>query len=196
MIDALLAELYAEGLEHDAKSLRREDRRVNITPSTGKFLDLLITDSSPSKILELGTSNGYSTIWLARAAQRVGASLSSVDNSHEKSAAAKSNLERAGLIDNVKLHIDEVGDFLADALDNAYDFVFLDCARKHYMNWADDLLRVTRFGTMVVDNALSHFEEIQDFYSFIKTQVKLESCLLPIGKGQLVIRAFKPSKQD
>jgi predicted O-methyltransferase YrrM len=191
MVDELLAEIYSAGLAHDSKSLRREDRMVNITPSTGQFLDVLIRDAKPTNILELGTSNGYSTIWMARAAKHVGAQVTSVDSSALKSAAAKLNLERAGLGDQVILHTCDAGAFLTKAPRFAYDFVFLDCARKHYLTWANDLLLVTRFGTMVVDNSLSHFEDIREFYFFIKGKKELESCLLPIGKGQLLIREAK-----
>ncbi len=91
-IDHYLERLYADGRLSDASTPERSSKMLNITPSTGMFLDLLVTDSRPKRILELGTSNGYSTIGLARAAARVGAHIDTVESSLQKSQLAAQNL--------------------------------------------------------------------------------------------------------
>jgi predicted O-methyltransferase YrrM len=187
-IDAFLERLYTIGVKNDAEASRREQMMLNITPSTSRFLDLLITDSQPTKILELGTSNGYSTIWIARAARAINAMVESVDCSVDKTKAAARNLSEVGLDSSVTLHTCDAAEFLANCPAEEYDFVVLDSARSQYVAWAADLLRVTRFGTLVVDNAISHPHELTDFFQSMDEVDELTYCVLPIGKGQMAIR--------
>ncbi|NND96095.1 MAG: methyltransferase [Pirellulaceae bacterium] len=187
-IDAFLERLHAEGQVNDNAAPMRSDMRLNITPSTGAFLDLMITDAEPKRILELGTSNGYSTIWIARAADRIAADFESVEISAKKSKAADENLRATGLRDSVSLRTGDCGEFLARSPDAHYDFVFLDCDRGAYRDWAFDLLRTISFGTLVVDNAVSHASELVDLQRYVGDDDQLASVVLPIGKGQLVVR--------
>ena len=86
------------------------------------------------------------------------------------------------------LHTCDAGDFLADSPSNHYDFVFLDSARTRYLSWGKDLIRVTNFGTLVIDNAVSHGAELTGFSRYIQDDGELAACVLPIGKGQMVVR--------
>jgi O-methyltransferase len=96
-LEELLDELYARGREHDERQADRLDRWRNVEPDTARLLALLIRALAPRRLLELGTSNGYSTIWLAEAARGVGGSLTSVEIDPARTAQARENLERAGL---------------------------------------------------------------------------------------------------
>ena len=95
MIDALLNRIYAEGQSNDSSESDCSRKMLNITPSTGQFLDLLVTDAVPKRILEIGTSNGYSTIWLGRSAKRIGAKIDTVDCDIEKHVAAGQHIREA-----------------------------------------------------------------------------------------------------
>ncbi len=87
---------------NDSSTSDRSAMMFNITPSTGVFLDLLVTELKPKRILELGTSNGYSTLWLARAANRIGSRVDTVDiSSLEKADLASDNLAKCGLLEAV-----------------------------------------------------------------------------------------------
>ena len=89
-IDSFLDHLYRDRCRIDAAATSRADRMLNSTPSTGAFLDLLIRDLRPNRILELGTSNGYSTIGIGRAAGIVNATVDTVDVAFQKTVAAQS----------------------------------------------------------------------------------------------------------
>jgi len=161
---------------------------LNVTPSTGAFLDLLVSDSKTTRILELGTSNGYSTIWLARAAKRIGACVDTVDSSAHKVHLAPGNLAECKLDDVVTMHIADGGDFLRDCDNLRYDFVFLDSDRTAYLRWAGDLVRVIRFGLLVVDNATTHPNEMLDFKRHLSDDLGMLVTVIPIGNGQMLVQ--------
>jgi predicted O-methyltransferase YrrM len=74
-LEQLLERLYEAGREHDAVTPDRRERRRNVEPESVRMLAVLVRTLRPQRMLELGTSNGYSTIWLADAARAVGARL-------------------------------------------------------------------------------------------------------------------------
>ncbi|QEF98428.1 Putative O-methyltransferase/MSMEI_4947 [Stieleria maiorica] len=188
-IDAYLEQLYRDGCRNDDAADSREGMMLNITPSTGMFLDLLIRDSKPSRILELGTSNGYSTLWIGRAAAAIDATVDTVDASAAKLERAKANLAACDLAEKVTVHQSDAGDFLRQCADDQYDLIFLDADRSRYVDWAPELLRVLRFGLMVVDNAVSHASEMFEFRRTLSQGFGFSVVVLPIGKGQMVVQS-------
>ena len=187
-IDQVLQRVYDEGTGHDASTDDRSHQMLNITPETGEFLDQLMTAAEATRVLELGTSNGYSTIWLARAARRIDAKVISVEYLPSKVAAAAKNINASGLGKTVDLKMLNIGKFLKSADDASFDFVFLDADRSHYRHWFADLRRVCDWGTLVVDNAVSHEAELQPLIDAFSEDGGYHHTVLPIGKGQLIIR--------
>src|ERR1700748_3540655 len=98
-----LEELYREGREFDASQPDRLDRLRNLEPDSAALFALLGPAKRPQRLLELGTSNGYSTIWLADAALSVDSEFTSVDVDSERLNQARANLRTVGLIETVKL---------------------------------------------------------------------------------------------
>src|SRR3954468_16522161 len=74
-----LAELYQQGQNNDTHQDDRRQKMLNLEPETARFLSFLVRSSKRTRILEIGTSNGYSTCWLARAAQQLGGHVTSID---------------------------------------------------------------------------------------------------------------------
>ena len=185
--DALLDRLYRTGVDHDAIQSDRASMFLNITPATGQFLALLIGEMQPARILEIGTSNGYSTIWLARAAAEFEGRIVSIDQLPYKSTLARENLAAAGLVDGVDLVTGDAGAYLASCDDRSFSFLFLDASRSHYTKWWYEIRRVIDWGILVVDNAISHADEMRDLIGLIRSDTHLNYSILPIGKGQLVV---------
>ncbi len=102
-IAAILAEIAQQGREHDARETDYSKRMLNLDPETARLVHILARGSRAKSILEIGTSNGYSTIWLASAAAAERGRVVTLDHSSEKQAMARDNLRRAGLLESVEL---------------------------------------------------------------------------------------------
>ena len=185
---SVAAEVLAAAREHDARQTERLARFRNVEPETAELLDVLVRAVRPGRVLELGTSNGYSTIWLAEAVEDTGGSVVSVDVDAGRSALARENLERAGLA--ADLRVADAAEVLAQSSDGEWDFVFLDAERGAYEGYWPDLLRALRpGGLLVVDNVLSHADEVASFLSLVAAEPGVTSAQLPIGAGvQLIVK--------
>ena len=109
----LADELYAASREHDAAQADRLARFRNVEPETAELLGVLIRAAKARRILELGTSNGYSTIWLADAAQATGGRVLSVEVDAGRTELARTNLVAAGLGELVELRTEDAAATLA-----------------------------------------------------------------------------------
>jgi predicted O-methyltransferase YrrM len=186
---AVAEELLQRSREHDAAQADRLARFRNVETDTAELLAVLILATKAKRILELGTSNGYSTIWLADAAERGGGHLTSIDFDPERTAMAAANLQRAGL--DAELLSGDAGEALRDAPNEAWDLIFLDAERPAYAGYWPDLLRALRAdgGLLAVDNVLSHADEVADFTALVEAELSVSSTVVPCGAGlRLVVR--------
>lgn len=184
-------ELYAASQEHDRGQADRLERFRNLEPPTAKLLAVLVRATGARRILELGTSNGYSTIWLADAAQDTHGHVVSVDLDARRTELARGNLGQAGLLGRVELRTEDAADTLARSEDGAWDFLFLDAERPAYPGYLSDLVRaLAPGGVLAIDNVLSHEQELVEFTSLIESEPRLTQTVVPIGAGlRLAVRA-------
>lgn len=193
-LSALLDELHQYGVAHDAGRPDRLDRLRNLEPETAALLALQVRATCARSVLELGTSNGYSTLWLAAAVREHGGRLTSVELDAGRSAQAAGNLERAGLSDVVELRVGDAADALAHSADAHWDLIFLDAERPAYAGYWPELLRVLRpGGLLAVDNVLSHADEVAALRALVSAEQTVSEALVPVGAGLLlVVRARLP----
>lgn len=183
----LLAELEHFGNANDSATNERSRKMLNITRDTGEFLAVLIRATGARQIMEIGTSNGYSTLWLANAAQAIGSSVTTAEFSDYKIALAKKNFARSGLASFITLIHDNAGRVLERSVDSSFDFIFLDSERPEYPGWWPDLRRVLRpGGLLVVDNATSHPQEMAPFMALVQADSSFTTSLVPIGNGEFM----------
>ncbi len=184
-LEALLAELEAFGLENDRSQTERSRQMLNIPHETGQFLEVLVRASAARHILEIGMSNGYSTLWLALAARANGGQVTTVEQSVYKIGLAKTNFQRAGMEAVITQVHGSAADFLAAAASESFDFIFLDAGRREYPDWLPDLKRVLCPGGLwVVDNAVSHQHELAPFFALVAADPAFTTCTVPVGKGE------------
>ncbi|HSR96786.1 MAG TPA: O-methyltransferase [Kofleriaceae bacterium] len=183
----LLRELEAFGKANDAASSDRRQKMLNITHDTGVFLSVLIQAARARAVLEIGTSNGYSTLWLADAVGESGL-VTTIEMATHKIEMAARNFERGGVAARIRQVTDEAGSFMATCRDAEYDFIFLDSDREQYVDWWSELRRILRPGSLiVVDNAVSHAHQMEQFTALLASTTGYLSSLCPIGNGELMI---------
>ena len=130
---------------------------IDVSPTQGKWLHLLAKIKGATRILEIGTLGGYSTIWLARALPPAG-HLITMEYEPKHAAVAQQNIDHAGLSHLVEIRIGAAADSLAKlhAEDpTPFDLIFIDADKPNnptYLEWA---LKFSRTGTLiVVDNVI------------------------------------------
>jgi len=163
----------------------------NIPPEGGKFLNILAKSAGAKNILEIGTSNGYSAIWLGEAAKSVGGKVATVESSPDKVSMAKENFKRAGLDEVIAIVHGEAPAALG-ALPGPFDFVFIDVWNEDYVkNFRVFFPKLSAGGLIVADNAVRHSEGIEGYLQLVRNHPQLESILIPIGNGKEVSYKIK-----
>ena len=181
-IIALMRALEARDREERAQGMPRELRARNLKPDTGRFLNLLIRAARSRRILEVGTSNGYSTLWLAEAAQAVKGHVTTMELRPERHAEALENFARAGLADVVDARLGDAHAIIPTLPDD-FDMAFIDAEKDDYVPLASAVLpRVASGGLLVADNITSHAETAA-YVGFVNAQPTLVTSIIPIGEG-------------
>ena len=180
--------LYQRFQEHDSTQTDRIARFRNIEPESAQFLAQLVHIQQTQQILEIGTSTGYSTLWLAYAAQQVNARLTTLEIDAERSQQAASHLADFNLSNGVEFWVGDAAEYLKQS-QAIFDFILLDAERDAYVDYWPDLKRlmcVSR-GVLVVDNVLSHADQVTDFIAIIQQDEQFNLSTLAIGAGLLVV---------
>ncbi|NCN83325.1 MAG: O-methyltransferase [Sphingomonadales bacterium] len=136
---------------------------IDVSQAQGKLLQLLARGIGATRILEIGTLGGYSTIWLARSLGE-GGQLVTLELDPAYAAVARKNIDNAGLGDVVDIRIGTACDTLeamCDAGEAAFDFIFIDADKENYPAYLDYAIRLSRSGTMLMfDNVVREGEVI------------------------------------
>lgn len=164
----------------------RDGYLLGVGAETGKFLNILIKSHRPKLIVEVGTSYGYSTLWLAEAAQSVRGKLVTLELSPDKATVARQVIAKAGLESSVEF---VVGDALQNIEDIAgqIDFALIDLWKELYVPVFDRLYPRLRVGAVVAaDNMLSPSYTAEDaakYRAHVRLHAGIESVTVPIGSG-------------
>ncbi len=184
-LQSLLLELENLGTSNDSHITDRPYRMLNITPDTGQFLLAIVLSSNAKDVLEIGTSNGYSTIWLAYAVGKTGGSVTTLEKSSYKVELARENFRRSGLDRLISLINEDAQGPLSKALDQSFDLIFLDADRSEYLRLWPEVNRALRpGGSLVVDNAISHASELEPFMATLRSDPRFVTTMIPIGNGE------------
>lgn len=179
----LLAELKAHGVANDQHENDRSRKMLNLDPDTARVVSLLLRSSRRRQLLEIGTSNGYSTIWLAWSMLQTGGRMTSIDRNPEKHRLAEENLARAGLRDLVELRSGDATQ-VVEGLPGPFDAVFFDADRLSAPAQLAHLTpKLTGDALLMADNALSHPSEISGYLDAVAALPGFDSMILPVGKG-------------
>ena len=162
-------------------------RMRQIPPETGRFIALLAAGAPVGELIEVGTSAGYSGLWLSLACQERGDVLSTFDISEYKTNLARETFKFAGVEKYVQVICGDALQMLQDHRDIA--FCFMDAEKDLYKQVYEIVLpKLVRGGLFVADNVISHEEELAAFMEGVEADDRVDSLVVPIGKGLLICR--------
>jgi predicted O-methyltransferase YrrM len=173
-----------------------------VTPAVGNFLSWLVLTSQAKNILEIGTAIGYSTLWLAKAAEQTGGKITTIDMNLQRRKEALDYFARAGVSEQI---LSLAGDArkVLPSLATTYDLIFIDAAKGEYLEYLELVYPlIARGGVLVVDNVLfrgwvvpgANFEPkyqrmvtgLREFLQKLNQNPEFITSLLPLSDGVTV----------
>ena len=179
-------ENYKSVLKHLEKTAKQY---TNIAPENGQFLSILIHAIQAKNVLEVGTSNGYSTIWIAAALKQTGGKLITLEFDRERAEEAQSHLREGGLDNIVEIRVGNALDEIPKC-DATFDLVFLDAEKDEYKRYLELAMPNIRPGGLIVaDDTVTMRDEMPDYVEFVFNTPTLHSVDIPLDDG--VILSYK-----
>lgn len=177
--------------EMDAKD--REDgtsmvhRLRQIPPETGRFLALMAATTPDGDMIEIGTSAGYSALWISLACELLGRKMTTFEILAEKANLARETFNVAQVQEIVNL-------VEGDALEGLPQFekivfCFLDAEKDIYSSCYEAVIpKLVKGGILIADNAINHQVALQQMLDRAMADNRVDAMIVPIGKGELVCR--------
>ncbi len=188
--DAILTrmrELEAIDAHDRTDGTPRRQRLRQIPAETGQFLALLAANVPQGLMIEIGTSAGYSTMWLALACRQTWRAITTFEVDGAKADLARITFQRTGLGDCVTLVEGDARTALPMMSNIA--FCFLDAEKEIYQECYELIIpRLVPGGLLVADNAINHAETLQPMLDAALIDPRVDAMIVPIGKGELICR--------
>ncbi len=169
------------------KSLEKTRNKFwNISPKVGEFLNLLIKSQRYTSVLEIGTSNGYSAIWLAEALSYTNGHLWTME-SHKKERfrLATQNIELSRL-KNITQILGHAPEDIPKS-PRFFDLAFFDATKHEHLSYFETLkTRIKKGGLIITDNAISHKKELKIYSKALQSSKNWHSETLSIGTGLMI----------
>jgi predicted O-methyltransferase YrrM len=203
---AAVFDLYDQRIAAEAELWRnpkpgmgRDDFLLAVGPETGALLNTLVKGAGARTILEIGTSYGYSTVWLAEAARATGGMVITLDLAANKQAYAREMLGKAGLADQVDFRNGDALQ-LIPAIQEPLDFVLLDCWKDIYVPCLELFHpKLAPGGMVVADNMIFPANAHDDAIAYrraVRGKPDMASVLLSVGSGIELSRKRGPLDDD
>jgi predicted O-methyltransferase YrrM len=169
-----------------------------VDDDAARFLQIILHLKKPQKILEIGTSLGFSTTSMALTAQHYGGSITTIEYNAEVVEQARKNFYRAGVDETIHLLQGDAIKIVADFPDASFDMIFQDVDKRLYPVMLSDCIRILKSGGVLIgDDALfpvmalemkweDQVAPMQEFNTQVATSQQLESTLIPVGDGMIV----------
>ena len=190
-VRSVLARMEAQDADDHGKDIPVSERSLAVGPDSGRLLFALVAPNAGCEVLEIGSSHGYSTIWLAAAARILGGRVVTLEQEPGKIDVWRRNIADAGLEEWAELVEGDAKETLSE-LEDGFDVVFLDA-------WKDDYevlfgLARTKLdpgGIVVADNVTTS-STVEAYAAARQADPTLVSVTVPIGHGLEVTTVFQP----
>jgi predicted O-methyltransferase YrrM len=170
----------------------RDHRLLAVGPQTGRLMNILVRSLKAPKVLELGTSYGYSGIWLAEAARASGGQVVTMELQDYKSAYARDMAEKAGLASYIDFRVGDAVQMISE-LPFGLDFVLVDLWKDLYVPCLEVFYPKLNPGAVIVADNMLHpgGDEVKRYGKAVRAKPGMTSVLLPVGSG-LEVSRFEP----
>jgi predicted O-methyltransferase YrrM len=156
--------------------IRTRQQYRNVPAQDGRLLRLLAQSMNAKNIVEIGTSTGYSGIWLGMALQKTGGKLVTFEIDAQRAATARANFKRAGMADIITLVEGDAHEKVAD-LKDPIDILFLDADKEGYVDYLNKLLPLIRPGGLIIGHNINPRMADPRFMEAITTNPNLETII-------------------
>ncbi|MFN8593742.1 MAG: class I SAM-dependent methyltransferase [Thermomicrobiales bacterium] len=180
-VSEILDRLYLDDAKQRAANLPPSQRTRNLERETGNWLRLLVMATGARRILEIGSSNGVSTLWLALAARETGGTVTGTEILHDRAAAANGHLAAAGLDPWAQVLPGSAAASISE-LSGPFDLVFIDAEKDDYIDHFEAVVDNVRPGGLILaDNVISH--DLSAYQAMLRERADVETVTVPIGRG-------------
>lgn len=160
----------------------------NIGDKTAEYMKNIILKNRLKSILEIGTSNGLSTLYLYEAVKQNDGTLTTIESNTKRFDIALKNFQEAGILKDInfiKGHSPEILKYI----DDKFDFVFIDCVKEDYLKTYIELKKkLVNNWIIVCDNIISHKDELQNFLQYIKNENIISFEIIEIENGLMTLK--------
>ena len=162
-------------------------RLRQIPPETGRFIALLAATAPQGDYLEIGTSAGYSALWLSLACKELQRKLVTFEVLEEKVKLAQETFKLTGVEDLIQLIPGDARDYLQDYKN--ISFCFLDAEKEIYLDCYEKVIpNMVKGGILVADNVISHKDVLKPMVERSLNDQRVDALVVPIGSGELLCR--------
>ena len=181
----MLDEIERFGLSHDPAQTDRKQKMLNLERSTAELIHILLLSSGRKRVLEIGTSNGFSAIVIGATLQLIDGAvpLTTIEQDPLKVAGARTNIAHANLSFIVQV-IQGSATEVVNELAGPFDCVFFDADRLSAPEQLQILLpKLESDVLLLTDNVLSHPQEVEAYIAAVEQLPGFVSIIVPVGKG-------------
>ncbi len=163
------------------------DEFWNVSHQTGNFMNMLVKIMNAKKVLEIGTSNGYSGLWFADALNETQGKLTTVEFWEKRQCLAKANIEYCGLSHVVNFKTGDAYEVITTEIEDEFDIIFIDANKKEYIRYFEAVHPLLRKGGVILaDNITSHLEKTKPFVNAISSHKDYQTQILDLPDGLLM----------
>jgi len=170
-----------------------DERMLAISNETGEFFNILLKAMNAKKILEIGMSVGFSTLWFADAILSNNGKIITIEENRDKIVRAKKNFEEAGVSTQIEIQEGKALQILhklitSESDQQEFDFVFLDADKENNIEYFDLVLPLVRIGGIIATDNILYPEkfrpEMKKFTEYIKSKPNVQTITLDLGNGE------------
>ena len=194
-IDLILREIekQEEFEQKNPHQIPASEKVLAIGRDTGIFYNILLQTIKAKKVLEIGMSTGYSTMWFAEAVSKNNGKIFSIDQDEKKINRAKTNFANAGLTDFIEIihgnALEIISKIKKDCKSfESFDFVFIDADKERYIQYFDEVLPLVKKGGLIAADNILFPERFQKFtgpyVEHVKKNSNVRTVTIPIDNGE------------